>query len=233
MAKKHSEKALPILAIVFSGVSMILFLVQIIFTAANYQIIRCYGPTDFVIMLLVVIGLTLVALFPAIFFILCSAKYLSGKKNKFLSVSLIAVAFSSLILLSSRVLSNKSFLDFNLIKRNLPEYIIAVLYVFIVIFCLIALIRLNKQKSVKVAVILASSCGFLIVAVMVCYTIASIISGFSPDFASILKACVKLAANVLYELAFVFFYIAFIFTALPHGKKQKVKVTLKQNNTEQ
>ena len=230
MAKKHSERALPILAIVFSGVSMILFLVQIVFSVANYQIEKCYGPTDFVIMLLEVIAITLIALLPAIFFILCASKYLSGKKNKFLSASFIVLALSSLLLALSRIIGNKNFFNFTDIKSVLPEYIIAFSYLSIIILCLVAVIRLNSQKSFKVCAILAACCGFLIVVVMLCFSIASIVTGFSLDFASVLRACVKLASSVLYELAFVFLYIALIFTALPYGKKQKVKVTLKQSN---
>lgn len=233
MAKKHSGKALPILAIVFSGVSIISFLLQTIFTVADYQLVRCYGPKDFVIMLIEVIVATLIAMFPAIFFILCASKYLSGKKNKFLTVSLISVMVSSLLLVLIRIISYPNYFDFTNIKRNLPEYIIAVIFALIIILCLIAVIRLNKQKSFKVLVIVASGLGFLMVAVMLCFSIASIISGFALDFASVLRACVKLASNVLYDLAFVFFYIALIFTALPYGKKQKVKVTIKQNNTEE
>ena len=149
MAKNKSGNALPILAIVFSSVSMILFLVQILFTASHYQIKHGFGLSGFSIMILSICVVTLISMFPAVFFIICASKYFGGNKNKFLSVSLIAVSVSSLLLALNRLISCRKNLNARDIKHIIPEIIIVALYLIIIVFCIVALVRLGRQKTFK------------------------------------------------------------------------------------
>ncbi len=230
MAKNKSGNALPILAIVFSSVSMILFLVQILFTASHYQIKHGFGLSGFSIMILSICVVTLISMFPAVFFIICASKYFGGNKNKFLSVSLIAVSVSSLLLALNRLISCRKNLNARDIKHIIPEIIIVALYLIIIVFCIVALVRLGRQKTFKPFAIIAASTGLLIIVLMICFNSANIIPNLSFDFNSLFKAGIKIMSDALYEFAFIFLYISLIFITLPYGRKQRIKVTIKSKH---
>ena len=162
MAQKRKSNALPILAIVFSGVSIILFLVHILFCSGYYQIRNDYGVSRFAAMFLNVVIITVIALSPDIFFIICASKYLGKKKSNFLTVALISVIGSTLASAAYRIILHPKMLAFKDVMTYLPEYIIVLMYFLIVLFCLIATVRLNKGKAFKVFIVLAASTGFLI-----------------------------------------------------------------------
>lgn len=229
MDKKYSSNAMPIVAIVFSGVSIVLFLVQILFTASHYQIKNGYNVSDFLIMLLGICITTFISMFPAIFFIICASKYISGKKNNFLMISLIMVCVSSLLLAVNRIVSKSNIFDFSNLKRVLPDYIIILLYSLIIVFCLVAIIKLKNQKPFKTFAILAAATGLLIIALMMCFNAVNILTGVSFDFNSLFKAGIRILSDVLYEAAFIFLYISLIFITLPYGKYKRIKVTLKSS----
>ena len=233
MSKKYLSNALPILAIVFSSVSIILFLVHILFSASHYQIKNGYGLSDFFVMLISVCLTTVIAIVPAIFFILCASKYLSGKKSNLLSVCLIMLSVSLLLLSAIRVISKLSVLTSSNIKSALPHYIMLLLYLLIIVFCIIAVIKLNKQKNFKVFAILAAATGLMAVVCMIWFNVADIIfSEVSFDLNYYFKLAVRIISDAFYECAWIFLYISLIFITIPYGKYKKIKVKLKQKSIE-
>ena len=233
MSKKYLSNTLPVLAIVFSSISIILFLVHILFAASHYQLKSGYGLSGFFTMLISVCVTTIIAIVPAIFFIICASKYLSGKKSKLLSVSLIMLSVSLLLLSAIRVISKPGILSFKNIKQALPDYIIILLYLLIIVFSILAVIKLNKQKRFKVFAIIAAATGLLAVAFMIGFNCADIIlSGISFNLNFYFQLAVRIISDALYEGAWVFLYISLLFITLPYGKYKKIKVTLKQKQAD-
>lgn len=229
MSRIRSSKALPILSIVFAGISLILFLVKVVLNTAFLSVLNSNANT---LSLLASESLKAFLLaFPAVFIILYAALQLkkSDAAKKMFSVLLAAQTLSAFILAARMAFALPKITGKYLILRT---GVFAALFALMGICCLIAFFGSLKQKKHKVLVILAASCGIIVALIFAAWEVFVVVHYIGYYGQHIFLLISKIAIGVLYALAIIFYDVAFIFTPLyreTNNQKIRIKLAAKPN----
>ena len=217
MSKKKSFKPLPILAIVFFSVSLILLAVKTVLLQASSMLAGQNSNLLRVLVNTAVLGL------PAAMFIVYSAVSLKRKEKikSLLCVSLLIQAFSSLYFALRFVFTNDDW------KHIGKEIAFIILFGLSALMCLISAFLVLKGIKARVFIIFAAVFGMLIPFVLFTWNTMFMIGYGSYYAANIPLLLTRLLGYTAYALSMVFHFTALIFIACFRKKKDKEKVTVK------
>ena len=227
MSEKKSGKALPILSIVFFGVSLVAFMALAGY-AVIYRIVLS-GGAAFLHSFIAESGKTAAMAFPAVFFIISAALYLkqSPTYKKLFTVSLMMQFISAVIIAARLVYANALFTQ----NASLSAYPVFTAYVLVGLLSLISAVLLIKDKKYKTVMIIAAAVGMCIAVYMLCMNVYAVAANFAYYSEHIFLMGSILIKGLLYFLSLGFYYIAFLFAALFKKQKKieakKVKVAIK------
>ena len=229
MSKKKSNKVMPILSIVFFGVSLVVFMAQ-----AGYCIIYrlvLLGGATFAHALLAESGKAAAMAFPAVFFMITAALYLkqSAQYKKMFTVSMI-MQFISAVLIAARLVYANALFSQNANKVSYPLF---AAYALVALLCLIAAVFVIKDKKDKPIMIVTAAVGICIALYLFSMNVYAVAANFAYYSQHIFIMGSILIKGTLYLLSLSFYYIAFLFAALfkkqVKSEAKKVKVAIKAN----
>lgn len=225
--KERSGKAMPILSIVFFGVSLILFASKAVVMIV-YRILS--QRTHLLHIVVAESGKVITFAFPAVLFIICAGVYLSRNPGyrKLLTWSYLLQMFSAFIL-AGRLVYVQYKEGFS--NTGVLVYMMIAILALIGVLCLVAAILEKKGNRKKGLIIVISCCGFLLACIFASTFMVPLFKNFSYFLEHIALLLSSVLSALLYALALIFYYTAFLFTGfykeqLPKPA-EKVKVVVK------
>ena len=225
--KEKSGKAMPILSIVFFGVSLLLFASKAVVTIV-YRILSQRAHLLHIVV--AESGKVVAFAFPAVLFIVCAGVYLnrSPKYRKLLGWSYLLQTLSALIL-AGRLIYVQYKNGFA--NTSVPVYMMIAVLALIAVLCLVAAVLEMKGKRKKALIIVISCCGFLLACIFASTFLVPLFKNFSYFLEHIAMLLSSVLSALLYALALIFYYVAFLFTAFYKEAfpkpAEKVKVVMK------
>ena len=217
MSKKKSFKALPILAIVFFSVGLVLLAAKTVLLYASAALAGQNSGLIRIVLNTLVMGI------PAVLFIIYSALTLKRKTETkaFLGVSLLVQALSSIYFAVRVALGNDNW------KHIGKNYAFIVLFGLSALMCLISFCLVLKGAKASLFIILAAAFGMFVAFVLFSWNAVYMISNGSYFASNIAVLLSRLLGYTAYAVSIVFHFTALIFVACFRKKKEKEKVTVK------
>ena len=219
MSKNRVSKAMPILSIVFFGVSLILLVAKTVLYISQSFVA---GGTILKIVSMQTANTVIFAI-PAVLFIVYAGLILhrSQKAKKVLMAALILQILSAAAFAGRVAYYNDDW------SRIGKEIAFIALFALIALFCLLALIFLAKGKNYKLMMIIAAACGFLVAALLFTWNGLYMLSNASFYYEHVFLLVLRLSAYTVYTLAIIFYYTALIFSACIKEREKRVAVKMK------
>ena len=219
MRYKKASKALPILTIVFFGVSLVLFLAKtVLMTALNVM-----GTRSLLSAALNQSLTTVIFAAPAVLLIVYAALVLkkSMRAKAILTAALGVQALSALYYVMRIVIGSGEWKHFG------KEMIYVLCFALVALFSLIAFIFNIKGKKTGVLMILAAAAGMLVAGVLFLWNIMFMLDNSAFYAAHALNLVLRLTAYTSYAAAIVFHFVALIIAACVKLPAKGVAVKLK------
>ena len=217
MSKKKSFKALPILAIVFFSVSLVLLAAKTVLLQASTVLAGQNTGIIRSLMNAAVLGV------PSFLFIIYSAVSLKKKAQikALLRISLFVQALSNIYFALRVALSVDDW------KHIGKDYAFIILFGLSALMCLISTVPVLKGAKARVFIILSAAFGMIIPFVLFAWNALYMIS-YGTYFASNIAVLItRLLGYTAYSVSMVFHFTALIFVACFRKKEEKEKVTVK------
>ena len=224
MSKKKVSKALPIVAIVFYGVSLILFIVKTVFMV-SYGAMNGYA---FSTILMTQSFRTIVFALPPIFFIIYAAQILKRKKAKVMLTVALALQATGAAYFGTRIAINNRDWGQLLGKENAFILCFAALFV----CCVVGLILTLGGKKAAVPIIIAAIAGFGVAIVLFVWNGKFMLNNSAYYTAHIVEMTVRLIAYTVYTVALIFDFTALILVSFIKEREKKVTVKMKAKSPE-
>lgn len=208
--KKDYSKVMPILSIVFFGVSLISFLTKAVSSCVYRLVVQRISVFH---VLFAEFGKGFAFAFPAVLFIICAAMYLkkSGAFKKWRCAALTAQVISSVILAARLMYANHFFSSAKTVKTAIP---LVALYLAIAVLCLVAVFLEIKEKNTRILLCVAAALGMAVAVYMFSLNVFEFVLSYGYYGKHLFIAGNVLLSAVLYLVSLSFYYIAFLFSAL-------------------